>query len=145
MSKVEVIYWSGTGNTEMMAKAVMEGIESRGVAVSLKEVADATLADVKEADAVVFGSPSMGDEELAEEMEEFVSEIEKAGITGKVAGTFGSYDWGDGEWMRDFMARLRKDGFDVVEDGLIVELIPNEEELEECRQYGKEVVRRVER
>ena len=145
MSKVEVIYWSGTGNTEIMAEAVGEGIESRGVTVSLKEVADATLNDVREADAVVLGSPSMGNEELAEEMEEFMSEIEKAGITSKVAGAFGSYDWGDGEWMRDFVERLRKNGFDVVEDGLIVELIPDEENIEECREYGKDVVRRIER
>ena len=99
MSGISIIYWSGTGNTEAMAKAIKEGIESDGGNVLLKSVDEARLDDIKDAKAIVLGSPSMGAEELAEEMEPFVSQMENEGVKDKVAGAFGSYDWGDGQWM----------------------------------------------
>ncbi|MEA1925527.1 MAG: flavodoxin domain-containing protein, partial [Candidatus Altiarchaeota archaeon] len=86
MSEIAIVYWSGTGNTEMMAKAIREGIESGGGNVLLKTVDDVSLDDIREADAIVLGSPSMGAEELADEMEPFVSQIEKEGVKNKVAG-----------------------------------------------------------
>jgi len=143
MAKVSIIYWSGTGNTEIMAEAIKEGVESAGVDVSLKPVEKATINDVKDAKAVIFGSPAMGAEVLADEIEDFVSQIESEGIAGKVAGAFGSYDWGNGEWMRNFVARLKKDGFDVVGEGLIVQLTPGNNEKEQCREYGKQIAEKV--
>jgi len=143
MSKIAIIYWSGTGNTAKMAEAIKEGIESKNVSVLLKEVEQAKLDDVKEADAIVLGSPAMGNEVLALEMEDFVTQIEKTKIKSKVAGAFGSYDWGDGQWMRDFVERLKRDGFDVVGEGLKIRLTPDEEGLEKCRQYGKEIADRA--
>ncbi len=143
MSEIVIIYWSGTGNTKAMAKAIKNGIELEGGDVLLKSVDEAKLDDVKEAKAIIFGSPSMGQEVLADEMEDFVSQIEEAGVKGKVAGAFGSYDWGDGEWMRNFIKRLKDDGFEVVGDGLIINLIPDEEGLQKCREYGKTILKKV--
>ena len=143
MSKITIVYWSGTGNTEMMAEAIKEGIKSEGASVLLKAVEQAELDDVRDADAIFLGSPSMGAEELAEEIEDFVSQIEKAGIKGKVAGAFGSYDWGDGQWMRDFVERLKTDGFDVVGDGLMINLTPDKEGLEKCQEYGKTILKKI--
>ena len=139
MAEIVVVYWSGTGNTEIMAQAIKEGAESAGGDVLLKSVEQTSLDDVKDAKAIVLGSPSMGEEELAEEIEDFLKQIEEAGIKDKVAGAFGSYDWGDGEWMKGFVERLSKDGFKVAGDGLIMNLTPDEEGLEKCREYGKKV------
>ena len=143
MPDIVIVYWSGTGNTEMMANAIREGIEQEGGNVSLKPVEEASLDDVKDAKALVLGSPSMGAEELAEEMDEFLKRIEDAGVRDKIAGAFGSYDWGDGEWMGDFVNRLEEDGFNVIGDGLIVNLAPDEEGLEKCREYGKEILEKI--
>ncbi|NCN65714.1 MAG: flavodoxin [Candidatus Altiarchaeum hamiconexum] len=143
MATVSIIYWSGTGNTEIMAEAIKEGAESAGVSVSIKLVDNASIDDVKDANAVILGSPSMGAEVLADEMEDFVSQMEKEGIKNKIAGAFGSYDWGDGQWMMDFVERLKKDGFGVVEDGLTIHLTPGDEEKEQCREYGKQIAEKV--
>ncbi|MEA3255742.1 MAG: flavodoxin [Candidatus Altiarchaeota archaeon] len=143
MSEIAIVYWSGTGNTEAMAEAIKEGIESNGVDVSLKPVEEARLEDIKDAKIVVLGSPAMGAEELAEEMEPIVSQMEKEGMNDKVAGAFGSYDWGDGQWMSDFVDRLRRDGFKVVGDGLIIHLTPCEEGLERCREYGRMILKEI--
>ena len=140
MSDIVIVYWSGTGNTEMMANAIKEGIEQEGENVLLKPVEEALLDDVKDAKALVLGSPSMGAEELAEEMDEFLKRVEDAGIRDKIAGAFGSYDWGEGEWMEDFIKRLKEDGFNVIGDGLIINLTPDEEGLEKCKEYGKEIL-----
>lgn len=141
MSEITLVYWSGTGNTEMMTKAIKEAIESNGENVLLKSVENAELDDIKEAKAIVLGSPAMGAEELAEEMESFMSQMEKEGIKDKIVGAFGSYDWGDGQWMRDFVERLRNDGFKVVGDGLMIHLTPDEEGLERCREYGRMILK----
>jgi len=143
MSEIAIVYWSGTGNTEMMAKAIKEGIESSGGVALLKSVENAGLDDIKDAKAIVLGSPAMGAEELSEEMESFVSKMEKEGIKDKVAGAFGSYGWGDGQWMRDFVDRLRNDGFGVVGDGLMINSTPDEEGLERCREYGRMILKEI--
>ena len=143
MSKITIIYWSGTGNTETMAKAIKEGIESNGGNVLLKRIEETRLDDIKDAKAIVLGSPSMGAEELAEEMDSFVSQMEKEGMNDKVAGAFGSYDWGDGQWMREFIDRLRKGGFKVVGDGLMIHLAPDEEGLKICQEYGRMILKEI--
>ena len=144
MSEIVIVYWSGTGNTEMMAKAIKEGIESGGKDVLLESVENAKLDDIKDAKAIVLGSPAMGAEELAEEMESFVSGMEKEGIKDKVVGAFGSYGWGDGKWMRDFVDRLRNGGFRVVGNGLMINSTPDEEGLERCREYGRMILKEIE-
>lgn len=139
MSKIAVIYWSGTGNTEAMANAVAEGARAGGE-VEVKSVSYAHAAEALAADALALGCPAMGAEVLEEsEMEPFVQELEKAGLTGKKLALFGSYDWGDGEWMREWTKRMRDGGADLVADGLIVHNTPDEDGLETCRALGRKL------
>ncbi|MDR1929154.1 MAG: flavodoxin domain-containing protein, partial [Treponema sp.] len=101
MKKVLIAYWSGTGNTETMAGQVARGAGEGGAEVTLKPVGEVTADMVKGADALALGCPAMGDEVLEEsEMEPFVSGLTRTELEGKSLGLFGSYDWGDGQWMR---------------------------------------------
>ncbi|AVM68240.1 flavodoxin [Lachnospiraceae bacterium oral taxon 500] len=134
---IPVIYWSGTGNTEAMAKAVAEGIKANGKEAKLLAVGDASAADVEAAEAVALGCPAMGDEILEEdEMEPFVESIADA-VKGKKVVLFGSYDWGDGQWMRDWQERMKGYGADVVKEGLIANLEPDDDALAACKELGK--------
>ena len=134
---IPVIYWSGTGNTETMAKAVAEGIKDSGKEAKLLAVGDASAADVEAAEAVALGCPAMGDEILEEdEMEPFVESIADA-VKGKKVVLFGSYDWGDGQWMRDWQERMKGYGADVVKEGLIANLEPDADALAACKELGK--------
>ena len=134
---IPVIYWSGTGNTEAMAKAVAEGIKANGKEAKLLAVGDASAADVEAAEAVALGCPAMGDEILEEdEMEPFVESIADA-VKGKKVVLFGSYDWGDGQWMRDWQERMKGYGANVVKEGLIANLEPDDDALAACKELGK--------
>ena len=114
MSKVNVIYWSQTGNTAAMAEAVANGINAAGGEAVILDVSSASVDDLKDAVAFAMGCPAMGAEVLEEgEMDPFVSEVE-AIAAGKHIGLFGSYGWGDGEWMRDWEERMKNAGADVV-------------------------------
>ena len=130
--KVAVIYWSGTGNTEQMAQAIAEGAGADMFAVS----DFSGKLDVY--DRVAFGCSAMGDEVLEEsEFEPFFAEVEGE-LSGKTIALFGSYGWGDGQWMRDWVDRAKADGAVVFGDeGLIVNETPSEEDLENCKQFGE--------
>jgi len=139
MSKVLVVYWSQTGNTEMMAEAVAEGAKAKGAEVELVNVSDANAGMIDAADAIALGCPSMGVEVLEEsEMEPFVADIESK-ISGKKLGLFGSYDWGDGQWMRDWDERMEGCGANLVEEGLIAHLTPDDEAKENCKALGEKL------
>lgn len=137
MSKIAVVYWSGTGNTEMMAEAVLEGAKEAG-AEAASFTPDTFSADkIEEFDAVAFGCPSMGDEELEEtEFEPLFSDCEPK-LNGKKIALFGSYGWGDGEWMRSWEETCRKDKAVLVCDSIICNEEPGDEEKEACRKLGK--------
>jgi flavodoxin short chain len=138
MKKMLIAYWSGTGNTEAMAKAVAEGAKEAGAEVSLKPVADVTAEMVKAAETLAFGCPAMGTEILEEdEMEPFISRLGAAEIAGKPLGLFGSYDWGDGEWMRDWVKRMKDLGAQLAGEGVIASLAPSNDALDQCRELGK--------
>jgi flavodoxin short chain len=138
MKKMLVVYWSGGGNTEAMAKAVASGAGDGGVAVTLKPVGGVTAEAVKEADALAFGCPAMGDETLEEsEMEPFIAGLSRTELGGKPLGLFGSYDWGDGQWMRTWANRMKELGAQVDGEGIITRLEPAEEALAKCRELGK--------
>lgn len=137
MKKAALVYWSGTGNTEAMAKAVAEGAESAGIEVVVKEVGQADASFIKDADAVALGCPAMGAEVLEEsEMEPFVSSLGSAELAGKPLALFGSYDWGDGQWMREWEERMRGLGAEMVAGGLSVQNDPKDEDLARCRELG---------
>lgn len=133
--KVTIVYWSGTGNTERMAEAIAEGARAAGAETELLPVSGAD-ASVTESDVLLFGCPAMGCETLEEgEFEPFFSAIEGA-LAGKKVGLFGSYDWGDGKWMRTWYARTQADGAEMLAEGLIVNNAPGGEDLEKCRALG---------
>jgi flavodoxin short chain len=138
MKKILVAYWSGTGNTEAMAKEVAGGAVEAGADVILKPVAEVTGEMVKNADTIAFGCPAMGAEILEEtEMEPFISGLTPAEVGGKALGLFGSYDWGDGQWMRDWTERMKGLGAKVDGEGIITQLAPSAEALVQCRELGK--------
>lgn len=130
--KTAVIYWSGTGNTEAMAKAVAEG-----AGAELFGVFDFSVS-IDDYDAVAFGCPAMGAEELEEsEFEPFFSSVEIK-LSGKKVALFGSYGWGDGEWMRNWEDRVKDDGAVLLNDeGLIANEFPSDEDLDKCKALGK--------
>ena len=135
MSKTAVIYWSGTGNTEAMANAVLEGAKEKGDA-ELFQVSDISAADALGYDALVLGCPAMGDEVLEEsEFEPFFTELEK-GISGKNIGIFGSYGWGDGAWMRDWEERVKSAGANLT-GAVMANDAPDENADAECRELGR--------
>ena len=132
-----IIYWTGTGNTEVMAESVMEGAKTLDANVRLLNVGDAKVEDVINADAVAFGCPSMGAEQLEEsEMEPFIESIASA-VSGKNTILFGSYGWGNGEWMTDWQERMEGYGAKVIGDGLIINGGADKEGIEKCKEIGK--------
>lgn len=139
MKQVAVVYWSGTGNTELMAKAVAEGATGAGAAVKLLSVEDASPEEVLAADAIALGCPAMGDEVLEESfMDPFVEVLEGLDLEGTALALFGSYDWGDGRWMREWEERMTEHKAKVVE-ALIIHNTPDEEGLAECRGLGEKL------
>ena len=138
MATLNIIYYTGTGNTADMAKYIGEGAENAGADVKLINVEEADESAIN-ADFVAFGSPAVGAEEIAPEMVEFFEGI-KEQIVGKTVGLFGSYDWGDGEWMREWVDRMKAAGATVVGDeGVICNLEPDAEGLEKCKELGKKL------
>ena len=130
--QINVIYWSGTGNTEAMANLIKEGAEGAGATVNLKNVSAASVADTN-CDVLVLGCPSMGDEVLEEsEFEPFMASIEGS-ISGKKVALFGSYGWGDGQWMREWGERVKTAGATLAAESLIVNEAPSGQE---CKDFG---------
>ena len=140
MSEIKVIYWSQSGNTMSMANAVAEGIKEAGKEAAVLEVSAVTAADLNDETVFALGCPAMGAEELEEtEMEPFVAELEGS-VSGKKIGLFGSYGWGDGQWMRDWEARMAAAGAKIQGGtGVICQEAPDEEALERCRKLGREL------
>ena len=138
--KVTIVYWSGTGNTEAMVNAVAEGVQGAGAEVDLLPVSAAG-EDVLGSDVLLFGCPAMGAEELEEgEFEPFFSSIEGQ-LAGKKVGLFGSYDWGDGEWMRTWQARVLDSGAELIDEGVIANNAPDDAALAACRALGAKAAR----
>jgi flavodoxin short chain len=138
MKKVLISYWSGTGNTKVMAEQLARGVSESGGEAVLKAVSETTRDAVKEAAAAAFGCPAMGSEVLEEsEMEPFIAGLGQAELGGKAVGLFGSYDWGDGQWMRDWVDRMKSLGALVDGEGVIANLVPDEAALAACYELGK--------
>ena len=140
MSRIIVAYWSQGGNTKAMAEAIGEGVVEAGAEAAVLDVSKVSVADLKQATVFAMGCPSMGAEELEDsEMEPFVSEVEGF-AAGKKIALFGSYGWGDGQWMRDWVERMEAAGATIIGgEGLITQEIPDAEALAECRILGKQL------
>ena len=139
MSKVAVVYWSGTGNTEMMAQKVAEGAKEAGAEVSVLTSADFSADDVDAYDAIAFGCPAMGDEELEDSVFQPVFEACEAKLAGKKVALFGSYGWGDGEWMRSWEEKCQNDGVALAVDSVICNEDPDDEAQAACIELGKAI------
>lgn len=141
MKEVYVVYWSSTGNTQAMAEAVGDGIKAGGGQPEVTEVSSMDVSKLKRADGFALGASAMGAEELDGEMDAFVSEVEQF-AAGKTIGLFGSYDWGDGEWMREWVSRMEAAGAKVVGgEGVIAQLEPDADAQEACRVLGEALAR----
>lgn len=140
MKKIAVVYWSGTGNTEMMANSVAEGIKEAGAEASVMEPENFSADQIDQFDAIAFGCPAMGAEELEET--EFAPMFEncKEKLQGKKIALFGSYGWGDGEWMRTWEEDCKEKGAELVCDSVICTEEPDDEAKEACKSLGKSLV-----
>lgn len=138
MSKIAVVYWSGTGNTEIMANLVKEGAEQSGAEVNLHTTGDFSADKVDTYDAIAFGCPSMGDEVLEEEEFEPLFQECKGKLKNKPIALFGSYGWGSGEWMQNWEETCREEGAKIVGDSVICCGSPDEDDQKEaCKALGK--------
>ena len=136
MKKAAVIYWSGTGNTEAMANAVLDGMKNAGADAVLLTASDVDASAVGGYNAVALGCPAMGSEVLEDMEFEPMFEGCKSALKGKRVALFGSYGWGDGEWMRSWEGRMRGDGCLLFETGLIINLTPDDEGIKQCEEFG---------
>ena len=136
MSKIAVVYWSSTGNTEAMANEVLAGAKGAGADASLISASDFGSTLVSKYDAIAFGCPAMGAEEL--EDSEFAPMFEacEPGLKGKKIALFGYYGWGDGEWMRTWADRCREDGAVLACDFVICADAPDDDAKAACRALG---------
>ena len=136
MSKIAVVYWSGTGNTEAMAQAVFEGAKEKGAEAVLLTATEFDASMLVSLDAVAFGCPAMGAEVLEEsEFEPMFSACESA-LRDKKIALFGSYGWGDGEWMRNWEESCISDGAKLACDSVICNDAPGDEAITACKALG---------
>ena len=140
MSKVSIVYWTQGGNTQAMAEAIGEGVTAAGGEADVVFVSDANIADLKAEGAFAFGCPAMGAEVLEEmEMEPFVQDVERF-ANGKNIALFGSYGWGDGEWMRNWEESCKEAGANLVCDSVICQEEPDDEATDACKALGAALV-----
>ena len=134
MSKVAIVFWSATGNTETMANCIAEGA---GAAATIVPCGEMNAAKLGEYDVVAFGCPAMGAEQLEEsEFEPMFASLEGS-LNGKKIALFGSYGWGDGQWMRDWYERAEADGAQLCGgEGVTINEAPDADGLEACRALG---------
>lgn len=140
MSKIAVVYWSGTGNTETMANEIVSGIDVCGGSVELFNASKFSSSDVANFDLIAFGCPAMGCEVLEESEFEPMFEECKGSLSGKKIALFGSYDWGGGQWMTDWEAECSSVGAVLVCESLIVNNGPSDEDKANCNEFGKNLV-----
>ena len=140
MGKISVVYWSQSGNTLAMAEAIGKGITDGGAQAEVVNVSSCQVSDLDTEEVFALGCPAMGAEVLEEsEMEPFVAELEGS-VSGKKIGLFGSYGWGDGQWMRDWASRFENAGAVIVGgEGVICVESPDDEAVNACKKLGNEL------
>ena len=136
MSKIAVVYWSGTGNTETMANAVVKGAKDKGAETELFTASNFSADMADNFDGIAFGCPSMGTEELEESEFEPMFSAVKGKLNGKKIVLFGSYGWGDGEWMRNWDEEVKALGANVAADFVIANEAPDDEATAACEKLG---------
>ena len=137
MSKAAVVFWSGTGNTEAMAQAVLEGVKQAGAEGELFTASDFSDSQMDNFDAVAFGCPAMGAEELEDTEFEPMFTACEAKLADKKIALFGSYGWGDGEWMRTWEERCKNDGAVLAAESVICNDAPDDDAVAQLKELGK--------
>ena len=140
MSKIAVVYWSGTGNTQAMASFVAEGAKEKGADAVLLTPEEFNASMMDSFDAVAFGCPSMGSEQLEESEFEPMFSSCKSKLSGKKIALFGSYGWGDGEWMRNWEETCKSDGANLVSQSVICNDAPDDDAQAACKALGAALV-----
>jgi len=136
MNKTAIVYWSGTGSTEAMAKAIEEGVKQAGAEAVVFTSAEFDASKVLDFDVIAFGCPAMGNEVLEEsEFDPMFTSVESA-LSGKKIALFGSYGWGDGQWMRDWEERCKAAGAVLVAESLMVNNVPDDDGIASCKALG---------
>ncbi len=136
MSKIAVVFWSGTGNTKTMAEAVLDGAKEAGAQADIFEAADFDSSKAAEYDALAFGCPAMGAEELEDsEFEPMFAGVEGS-LGGKKIALFGSYGWGDGQWMRDWEDRCKGAGIVLASESVLANEAPGDADIANCKALG---------
>ena len=136
MSKVAVVCWSGTGNTEAMADAVAQGARGAGASVDVLGPSDFDASKVAAYDGIAFGCPAMGAEVLEEDEFEPMFQDVKGALAGKAIALFGSYGWGDGEWMRNWEDDCKAAGANLVVDSVMANEAPDDDAIAACKALG---------
>lgn len=137
MSKVAVVFWSGTGNTEAMANMVAAGAKAAGADVTVYTASEFQAGLMDSYDAIAYGCPAMGSEELEDSEFQPMFDDCKGKLSGKKIGLFGSYSWAEGEWMRTWQAECEELGANLVMDGVICYDAPDAEAETNCEALGK--------
>ncbi len=140
MSKTAVVFWSGTGNTEEMANAVLEGMKENGADASIYSADAFQAGDVDAYDAIAFGCPAMGAEVLEEDEFQPLFDECKPALEGKKVALFGSYGWGDGEWMRNWEDDCKDAGIELACDSVVCNDAPDEDAITACKELGAALV-----
>lgn len=140
MSKTAVVFWSATGNTEAMADAVKTGAQEAGAEVSVFTASDFSADKVADFDAIAFGCPAMGDEVLEEDEFQPMFDAVLPTLSGKKVALFGSYGWGDGQWMRDWEDVCKGAGVNLVCESVIANESPDDEAVAACKALGAALV-----
>lgn len=138
MSKVAIVYFTSTGNTEIMAQKIAEGVQNKGNEAELFNYYDFNKDMISDYDALAFGCSASGAEQLDGEFEVLFNDCLE-NLVGKKISLFGSYDWGDGEWMRNWVELCNENNLEVV-SSLIANLTPDENSEAECVQLGEEII-----
>ena len=136
MSKLAVVFWSGTGNTEAMAAAVEAGAKEKGAEVTVFGPSAFDADKAAGFDAIAFGCPAMGGEVLEEDEFQPMFDAVKGSLGGKAVGLFGSYGWGGGEWMRSWEADCEASGVTLAAESVICADAPDNDALAACRALG---------
>ena len=141
MKKIAIIYFSGTGNTLAMANEILDELKNNSLEAEILTASDFSKDQIENYDVFAFGCPAMGNEELEESEFEPMFESVENSLSDKPVLIFGSYEWADGEWMRNWQERCVNDGINLVCDGLIAYDYPDDEALEDCRKAALELAK----
>ncbi|MBU5461333.1 flavodoxin [Lachnoclostridium sp. MSJ-17] len=140
MNNIAIVFWSATGNTEAMADAVKLGAQEAGAEVSIFTASDFSADMVADFDAIAFGCPAMGDEVLEEDEFQPMFDAVLPSLNGKKVALFGSYGWGDGQWMRDWQESCQNAGVSLACDCVIANDAPDDEAVAACKNLGAALV-----